>query len=380
MSLLSKVRHVLRTEGAGSLFNRSQRYLRYRLMRARMDSTAVVTEWESLKNAYAGQRAFLIGNGPSLNQTPLHLLDGEATMCFNRFDLMLDRLPWRPTFYTVIDDRVLLDTVDIVNRLAALSDHAFFPDIHPYCVDFRDRIDKQPNVHWLFLDKTDFSDRLPYCAIAKTVANVGIQILVYLGFTEIYLVGVDMSYSVPKSARRENVRDLTATEDDDESHFDPRYFGKGRKFHVPMLDETFIKFREARTFCEQRGVQVVNSTVGGKLEEFELRDMDAVLALSDAEKRDRFRELVESKVSGDFPSAWSSASRAPTFSSFEEVPSSERVFWAPAERSGAIIMLAAGRYVPLGPLEGRHLWIRQDLFAEGALVSQAAEANSGLSA
>ena len=295
MSFASKVAHILRTEGPVSLVNRSARYAGYRARRAMMDPRPTVEEWQKLKGSYDG-RAFLLGNGPSLNQTPLHLLEGEATMCFNRFDLMLERLPWTPTFYTTIDDRVLLDTLDVVNEMSERSKHAFFPDIHPYFVDFRESIVKRPNVHWLFLDRTFFSDELPYCGINKTVANVGIQILAYLGFTEIYLLGVDMTYTVPKSARIEGKRDITATEDDDESHFDPRYFGKGRKFHVPMLDETFLKFREAYEHYTPRGVQIVNSTVGGVLEEFPRRPLEEVLDVDPRESEKSFRRMVEGKL------------------------------------------------------------------------------------
>ena len=46
----------------------------------------------SLKGKYKGERVFIIGNGPSLNKTPLDKLDGEFTFAMNRFYLMYDQL------------------------------------------------------------------------------------------------------------------------------------------------------------------------------------------------------------------------------------------------------------------------------------------------
>lgn len=353
----SKVYHVLRTEGVGSLLNRTQRYVRYRAKRAAVNSGPTLKEWEALKGRYQGRRAFLLGNGPSLNLTELYLLRDEATMCFNRFDLMLERLNWVPKFYTTIDDRVLLDTVDIVNELSAIAEHAFFPDIHPYCVDFRDVIAKRPNVHWLFLNGTTFSDRLPYCGINKTVANVGIQILAYLGFTEIVLLGVDMTYSIPKTARLENARDVEATEDDDESHFDPRYFGKGRKFHVPLLDETFLKFREARNFFEARGVTIRNGTVGGVLEEFPRTSLQTLLGFSIDEKREIFKEMVEARLLKPGLDVLDAIVRAPEAQEPDEVDTRWDVFRVPSEQVNRFVLKHVLQFVPFGPLEGTHLFV-----------------------
>ena len=48
-------------------------------------------------------RAFIIGNGPSLNDTPLELLDGEVTYAVNAIHMMYDRTEWRPTNLVIGD-------------------------------------------------------------------------------------------------------------------------------------------------------------------------------------------------------------------------------------------------------------------------------------
>ena len=43
-----------------------------------------------LAGAYEGERLFLIGNGPSLEETPLEALESEYTMAMNRIDLIYE--------------------------------------------------------------------------------------------------------------------------------------------------------------------------------------------------------------------------------------------------------------------------------------------------
>ena len=54
---------------------------------------------ESLRNAYAGRRAFIIGNGPSLRCLDLSRLAGEVTFGVNGIFYLFDELGFKPTFY-----------------------------------------------------------------------------------------------------------------------------------------------------------------------------------------------------------------------------------------------------------------------------------------
>jgi hypothetical protein len=62
-----------------------------------------------LKNRYAGRRAFVIGNGPSLRQTDVANLTGEITIGSNGIFLLTEEKGFRPTFYTVEDRLVAED-------------------------------------------------------------------------------------------------------------------------------------------------------------------------------------------------------------------------------------------------------------------------------
>ena len=75
---------------------------------------------QGLHNRFLGKRIFILGNGPSLNRTPLHLLESEYTFITNRAYLLLDRVSWRPTFYTALDWRVVPDVAHEINLLTGM--------------------------------------------------------------------------------------------------------------------------------------------------------------------------------------------------------------------------------------------------------------------
>lgn len=231
----------------------------------------------SLQGNYKGQRCFIMGSGPSLNKMDLDVFRGEHVWGVNKCYLLFDRISWRPTFYAAVDTRVVPDVAPEINRMFRDLPHTkfFLP------VEFREQgiLRSGHNVYWYRQVSMDESN-LPYGTFTqdasewvsgvRTVTIAAMQLAVYLGFDPIYLTGCDTSYSVPASVQFEegNEDKFISTEDDDLSHFDPRYFGKGSKWHRPKVDRMIFHYEQARQVCESLGVSVYNATVGGKLEVF----------------------------------------------------------------------------------------------------------------
>ena len=246
-------------------------------------SVADRTRLEQLKDKYVGNRCFVIGNGPSLNRTPLHLLKNEFTFGVNRFYLMHERLDWQPTFYTANDWRVVLDCAEEIN---ALQGSLKFLDerFHGLLVD-------SESVHWYWHGRTlapgeeGFStDASLGIRGAGSVVGSAIQLAYHMGFDPIYLIGVDVSYAIPSTVKQEGPDRfgngvglyLTSTEDDDANHFDRRYFGTGRKWHDPNVKRMIEGFEQCQKGVVTRGRSILNATVGGQLEVFprvEIRDL-----------------------------------------------------------------------------------------------------------
>ena len=266
--ILQKSKYIIQEEGLITFADRAIRNAIVRSKRQFLNKRVDYSKWGALKDKYKGQRAFLLGNGPSLNKLPLYLLRNEYSIGFNRIYILKERINWLPTFYTTIDDRVLHDSIDEIKENLPNFKYAFLPDLHPYNVNFKKKFTESEKLFWLYLDKLEFSNNLPYAGINKSVSNVGLQILAYLGFSPIYIIGVDLEYSHQQSVKKNSKRDLTSTKDDDPNHFDPRYFGTGRAYHQPQMRETMLRFNEAKSFFDKLGVEIFNAGVGGKLEAF----------------------------------------------------------------------------------------------------------------
>lgn len=359
--VIDKSKYILSEEGLFVFLDRLFKISCVRIKRPFLNNKPIIEKWKTLKNKYQGERAFLIGNGPSLNLTPMHLLKNEYTMCFNRFNIMFERLDWLPSFYCNIDDRVLVDMVDEINQLSNIFQYIFIPDIHPYNIDFKNRIYNFENIYWLFLDKLEFSQNLPYCGINKTVASVGLQVLAYMGFNPLYLIGMDMDYKNHHSAKKNNKRNWTSTMDDDPNHFDPRYFGVGRKYHHPRLEETFKRLREGESFFDSLGVDIYNATVGGKLEIFPRKNFKALFNLGFLEEFDLFKEVIFNKTNGEINLNFEGDNFGKFVPNNHISQSNCDYFIAKSSDVFDLINKHINNYVPFGPIEDKYLFINRRL-------------------
>lgn len=351
-SFIYKANNILKNDGFKVFFNRLCNYAQVKIKRLYLSDN--LGPWPSLKDKYKGKRIFLLGNGPSLNQTELFLLKDEYTMCFNRVNLMLERLNWIPNFYVMTDDLLIKDMYkEVISDIVPIVDFAFFPDIHPSNVNVRKRIGEHKNVFYLNTDIPEFRKDLPNCGINKTVINAGMQIAAYLGFTEIYLLGVDMSFG-NQQVKKNNSRDWKAQKDDDPNHFDPRYFGKGRSYHNPTVREMLEQFNIARTFFDKMGVKIYNAGIGGKLEAFPRVDFSNLFSCSDKMRESLFMTLVDPQ--NEFTSFDEFIRTLPYYDNVEIAAKCEDSFVSITSLTNQIISKVIFTHIPYGPYKDRFIY------------------------
>lgn len=225
------------------------------------------------KDKYKGERCFIIGNGPSLNQVDLSLLDNECTFGVNGIFYKTKELGFSPTFYMVEDSFVMQDNLKEINSYYG-KEQRFFPVDYKHLIKNHQKtcffkmnkgfyIDESPNFQRPRFS-TDFAEK-GFCGQSVTILNL--QLAYYMGFSEVYLIGMDFSYQIPKSAKVEGVN-IESTEDD-ENHFHPEYFGKGKRWHDPQLDQVLKNYEMAMMIYKGDGRKIYNATVGGNLNLFE---------------------------------------------------------------------------------------------------------------
>lgn len=222
---------------------------------------------EALRNKHAGQPCVVIGGGPSINKMDLNKLKDFVTIACNGFYLKHESINFIPTYYTVEDPLPAWDNRDEISALKGTT------KIIPY--DLRHVIREDENTVYINFRRSyarPSSPRFPYYTEdflqqsfwGGTVLYMNIQLAHYLGCNPIYLIGVDLSYKIPASVKQSGAV-LTSTEDDG-NHFDPRYFGAGKRWHLPETERMQRAFTKAYEELLKRDVKLLNAGVDSKLE------------------------------------------------------------------------------------------------------------------
>jgi hypothetical protein len=234
---------------------------------------------KNLKDKFSGERCFIIGNGPSLNEIDLTKINEEYSFGVNGIFYKTEECGFKPTFYVVEDKHVLKDNLSKIRSYT--TDYKFFPSI------YRKHIRSTENTIYFKMNRgfyeesspnfsmprfsTDCSKRV-YCGQSVTIMNL--QLAYYLGFTDIYLIGMDFSYTIPESAMVEGL-EIESTEDDI-NHFHPDYFGVGKKWHDPQLEKVLLSYKQAKLMYEAAGRNITNATKGGNLNIFNRIDYNSL--------------------------------------------------------------------------------------------------------
>eukprot|EP00127_Corallochytrium_limacisporum_P004578 Clim_evm18s168 gene=Clim_evmTU18s168 len=260
--------------------------------------------WNDHKATKKDKRVFLIGNAPSLNHLPLWMLDGEDALVFNRFYLMQERFySWTPSHYMCIDSWVCPDVSPDINWYRQYVGDAFFPYLKNPNYYYWTDIIPGGNTHWFWfagkhkLDKP-VDDRpeakwQPMVGTMGTVASAGIEVLGFLGYSEIYIIGVDMNYKNFSEEKRKEQGIEWISAEDDKDHFDNRYFGKGRKLKAPDVANVMLPslLKSVDYINEAYGSQsqVHNAGYMGALEAFERVQFESLFdGVPEAELKRRF--------------------------------------------------------------------------------------------
>ncbi len=233
----------------------------------------------TMHNAYRGKRCFIIGNGPSLNQTDLTKLKNEFTFAVNGIFYKRDEMGFDPTFYVVEDSSVMKENIEAIRAYKGI--HKLFPtnykSLHPpgdnvyFFRMNRGFYEKTGDAFCIPKFSTDASRRV-YCG--QSVTHINLQLAYYFGFSEVYLIGMDFSYVIPPSAIVKG--DLITSTEADPNHFNSLYFGPGKTWKDPKLHRVQQNYEIARDIYAADGRKIINATKGGKLEVFERADYDAL--------------------------------------------------------------------------------------------------------
>jgi hypothetical protein len=218
---------------------------------------------KSIKNKHRGERCFIVATGPSLTIEDLEKLKNEITFSMNSICLAFDETDWRPTYYGIQDMGVFnkleryIEELDIEGKFIAdvISKHKTISgDHYIYPLNLLNHTVFHKKYHTKFS-----SNAFAVVYDGYSITYSLIQIAVYMGFKEIYLIGTDCNYL---SNMNHHFKDY--------DHVDPSFLLAG--------DKMISAYKAAKRYADQHNIKIYNATRGGMLEMFERVDLDALLS------------------------------------------------------------------------------------------------------
>lgn len=203
------------------------------------------------------QRCFIVATGPSLTMDDLNTLLNNHEFCFSVNSICKIETKWKPDVYVVSDGKFFLENQkEIRNYQCAVK---FLPDD---AIDFwKQRKEGEYKIHRDSIDAynvIEFSEDITQIVNTQGTITVGcIQIAVYMGFKEIYLLGTDCNYTI--------------------GSYNNHFGGDSKPDMIDHSISAMLKgYQMCKDYADLHGIKIYNATRGGMLEIFERVDFDSL--------------------------------------------------------------------------------------------------------
>lgn len=230
-------------------------------------------ELKKYKDMCKGKRVFVIGSGPSLTIEDLNKLHQNKEICIasNKMYRVYDQTDFRADFYVMEDQDAIEDSSEDLKNIPG---NLFIGD--GYHVERPNYVMKEMQYFHTILAFPGFLPNYPKFSSdfskglyrGGTVTYSSLQLAVYLGAREIYLLGIDHSYVNDPGAEENHFIKNYLTEKEKES------FRKRYKIIRYEADNATKAYEAAEIYSRSHGFRIYNATRGGRLEAFERVDLD----------------------------------------------------------------------------------------------------------
>lgn len=220
----------------------------------------------NLQNKYEKRRCFIVATGPSLTLADLDVLNRNHEFCMsvNTIFYSFDQTKWRPDQYIVVDLAIIEHYADSIKEMDVRE--KFIPDA---CIDFdyESLSDEFYVYHSIYtagalrqgLITENFAK---YAYNTGTVTAVCLQLAMYEGFEEIYLLGCDCSYF------ETGLKHFCEPEELQINGYGVLEGG------LEILAYHINAYEKIRDYADKKGIKIFNATRGGYLETFERVNFD----------------------------------------------------------------------------------------------------------
>lgn len=215
---------------------------------------------------YKGKRCFIIGTGPSLNKTNLQLLNGEFVFGvntlfrgFNSFEIKCDFYAlsdfevWKKNFVDILelDTKLFLSGGAGDDYIRNYTSYKKFLKGEPYLIKTLGHMWSSKKFSTDISEGTFNGDTI--------IIDICLQAAYYLGFNKVYLLGCDCDYSGMHrfdGSMTENLKGGGVCGD---------------------WSKVFTSYEICKKIYEENGREIINCTVGGKLEIFPREKLEDII-------------------------------------------------------------------------------------------------------
>lgn len=241
-----------------------------------------VNELKIFYKKYEGNRCFIIGNGPSLKIEDLENIKKEYSFASNAIYAIYAYTDWRPTYYFATDSIFCKQMMADKTNLKILMDgcDAAFTPILEEGIRYREDSDINQLYYMLTLIK-ESKNGLPYFSsdCSKQIYSAGsvtypmLQLAIYMGFKQIYLLGMDFNYSVERHKSnntiiRNDICNHMKIIEQEEKKFYNAIYERHNETYIIDIDVQLAGYQAAKQYADLHGIDIYNATRGGKLEVF----------------------------------------------------------------------------------------------------------------
>lgn len=216
------------------------------------------------RNLHKDDRCFIIATGPSLTYEDLEKLKNEVTFSMNSIILSYEKTDFRPTYYGIQDANVYKQLYSAIVKYE--HQHISF-----YSAGLENCGDKyRPPKTWIPLNLNaqyhfyeyiyepgNFFTRFSANAYAMlydgySITYTLLELAIYMGFKEIYLLGCDSTYLADKNKQHFI----------ESGQYDPEHL------RITATDRLTVAYKKAKEYADKHGIKIYNATRGGALEVF----------------------------------------------------------------------------------------------------------------
>lgn len=231
----------------------------------------------SYRNRHQGERCFILGTGASLANVDTRLVANEITFGMNLMCRDFGKLGFVPTYYVAEDEKIIRRCGAEIGELS--GERVFLP---AYAKDWMPDSARPVYLNYIRQDFDEFD--IPFFGVdpgrrvwgSGSAAYMAMQLAFYMGFSQVYLLGVDNNYSALQKSK------ITATgviyDRDDPDHFEPARFERGVEWTLPQPEKQIPAYEKALYAFSRNGRELINCSPKTRLKAIPYQTLKWALA------------------------------------------------------------------------------------------------------